>query len=36
MHVGYGLHHPAFDIDEEAMKTGVKMLVEGAITAMAR
>jgi amidohydrolase len=30
-HPGYGLHHPAFDIDEEALKTGVAMLVEGAL-----
>lgn len=30
-HPGYGLHHPAFDIDEEALKTGVEVLVEGAL-----
>ncbi len=30
-HPGYGLHHPAFDIDEEALKTGVQVLVEGAL-----
>ena len=28
---GYGLHHSAFDIDENALVIGARMLAEGAL-----
>lgn len=31
LHEGYNLHHPAFDIDEEALYHGTRLLVEGAL-----
>ncbi len=32
---GYGLHHPAFDIDETALSVGAQMFVEGSMSYLA-
>ncbi|KEO82184.1 hypothetical protein EL26_16740 [Tumebacillus flagellatus] len=31
VHVGYNIHHPGFDIDEQALYYGVQLMVEGAL-----